>query len=505
MMENKTVNTYRRIVSSTAIFGGAQVLTVLVNIIRGKLVASILHSAGMGMSSVINNAANAIQQFSLMGLNMAAVPDVSKANTNEDPKVLEFTVRIVRRLVILASVLGLAATLALSPLISKLSFGTSGYTRYFLLLSVAVFFNVMGSGELAIMQGLRHYKRLAFCNIVPPCCALLLSIPIYYIWGVEGIVPAMIVLSISYYAVVRLLSYRYRCPRQERDRISLRTLWTHGSSILKFGMMITVSILVGTVTTYALTAFISRHGSLADVGFYQAGGAITTQYIGLIFTAMAADFYPHLSELLEKSTADAFRFVNQQMEIIVLIVAPMVMLLILSAPLAIRILLTEEFLTIQRMVCFLGLAGIFKALCFPMDYIAYASSDTRYILWVETIWGNTKTFTIIAGSYWLMGLDGLGYGALASSVIDFIVCLVLFPWRYRFHITPATFRLITVMTVLATACLLCSFITHAALRYTLISSFTLFSIVLSIRLLDRRMNLWDFLGRFKLKWSKRVE
>ena len=67
-MENNYASTYRRIMSSTAIFGGAQALSVFVNIIRAKLVASILHSRGMGMSSVITNAANGLQQLSLLGL-----------------------------------------------------------------------------------------------------------------------------------------------------------------------------------------------------------------------------------------------------------------------------------------------------------------------------------------------------------------------------------------------------------------------------------------------------
>ena len=49
-MNDKKTSAYRRIVSSTAIFGSAQILNILVNIIRGKLVAYILHSAGMGIS-----------------------------------------------------------------------------------------------------------------------------------------------------------------------------------------------------------------------------------------------------------------------------------------------------------------------------------------------------------------------------------------------------------------------------------------------------------------------
>ena len=509
LMENEPASTYRRstyrrIVSSTAIFGGAQVLTLLVNMVRGKLVATILHSAGMGMTSVISNAANTLQQFALMGLNVAAVPSIAQANADEEQRVLAFTIRVVRRLVLLASCFGLLITLALSPLMAELSFGQSSYTRFFLLLSLSVFFNVMATGELAVMQGMRRYKLLAFCSIVPACGGLLLSIPIYYIWGIEGIVPAMIVVNLVYFIVIRLLAWRDRRSRAERERITLSTMWKHGSSIIKFGMVMTVSTLIGAVATYALTAFISRQGSLSHVGFYQAAGTITTQYIGLIFTAMAADFYPHLSELLKTDVKGAHRFVNQQTEIIVLIVVPLVMLLILTAPLAIHILLTSEFLTIERMVRFLGLAGIFKALCFPMDYIAYAKGDTKYIFWVETVWSNAKTFTVMATSYWLMGLDGLGYGALCSAVIDFLVCLVLIPWRYGFHLSKDSVRLIAVATVMAIASLVCSFIAQPLWRYTLMGLLTAAALVFCIAQLDHRMDLRAVVGRIRSKWTRQA-
>lgn len=502
-MENKQqVSTYRRILSSTAIFGGAQVLSTLINIIKAKFVAIILRSDGVGVSAVINNAANVLQQLSLMGLNVAAVPSISKAHTDEEARVLAFTIRLVRRLMLVAAVAGSAITLALSPLISQLSFGTTDYTRYFLLLAVAIFFNVMGTGELAIMQGLRRHKLLAFCSIVPPLCGLLLSVPIYYVWGVEGIVPAMIAGGAVYYAITKMMSYRDRRRREEREHIPLRAMWQQGSSIIKFGFVMTTGSLLGALTTYALTAYISRQGSLNDSGFYQAASTITTQYVGLIFTAMAADYYPHLSELIKTSQRDAYRLVNQQTEIIVLIMTPIIMLLILSAPIAIRILLTGEFLATGRMVRLLGMAGIFKALCFPMDYIAYAKGDTAYIFWVETVWGCAKTFTIMALSYYLMGLDGLGYGALLTSVVDFVVCVVLIRWRYGFRLSANCVRLIACTSLMAAACLASSYIDGTALKYSLMSLVTLTGTTFCYRHLDRRMHLKDIMERFKSKLWK---
>ena len=423
-MNDKKTSAYRRIVSSTAIFGSAQILNILVNIIRGKLVAYILHSAGMGIASIFTSAANTIQQFALMGLNMSAVPSISQANNDADPQVLAFTIRLVRRIVLLASLLGLIVTVVLSPVLAHTSFNDQSYIPYFILLSLSVFFNVMGTGEMAVMQGLRRYKLLAFCSVVPPLCGLLLSVPIYFIWGIQGIVPAMIVVNLVYFVVIRMLSYRNK-QSAPQERISMKTMWTQGRGIIKFGAIMTFGSLLGTLTTYALIAFISNVGSIEDVGFYQASNVITSQYTGLVFTAMATDYYPHLSSLVKTNMREAFRVINQQTEIIMLIIAPLASILILTAPLAIRILLTEEFLSIERMICFIGLASVFKALCFPRDYIIFAKGDNQIIFWVETVWGCTKTFTIMGAFYYYLGLDGLGYGALCVSLVDVAVSLVL--------------------------------------------------------------------------------
>ena len=503
MMKENRVSIYRKIMSSTAIFSSAQVLTVIINIIRGKLVANILHSTGMGVSSVITSASNTIQQLALMGLNISAVKDISQANTEEDKQVLDFTIRLVRRLILFASLAGMTFTVLFSPLLSKASFGNSDYTHYFLLLGAAIFFNMMGTGEIAVLQGLRRYKLLAFCSIVPPTCGLLISIPIYYVWGIDGIVPAMVVSCFIYYLVIRWFSYRHK-KQEKRPRISLKVAWTKGRHIIKFGLVMTIGTFLGTLSSYALTIFISNTGSIEDVGFYQTSMVIASQYIGIIFTAMATDYYPHLSGLIMNNVKEAFRLVNQQMEIVLLIITPLVMLLILTAPLAIRILLTEEFMVIEQLLCFLGMTNIFKAMCFPMDYIAYAKADKAYIFWVETIWGSGKTLTIMVLSYHFFGFHGLAYGALTSAVVDLMVSFVLIPWRYGFRLSGDAVRLFAMMLLLSGICFAATFVHHVALKYAIMSVSTAICLCYNVWQLDRRLNLRALMERMvkKLKGYK---
>lgn len=495
MMQENNVSVYRKLMSSTAIFSGAQILTIIINVIRGKLVAYILRSTGMGISSIITNASSTIQQFALMGINISAVKDISQANAEEDKYMLGFIVRLVRFFIMFTSLASMSFTIIFSPLLSKISFGDTSYTHYFLLLSLAIFFNVMGTGEIAVLQGMRRYKILAFCSIVPSICGLLISVPIYYFWGLDGIVPAMLVSSFIYYIVIRLSSYKHN--KVKKQKISFSVAWAKGRHIIKFGAVMTFGTFLGTLSSYALTVFICNTGNIEDVGFYQASITIASQYIGVIFTAMLTDYYPHLSSLIISNKKDAYRLVNQQIEISLLIITPLVMLLILTAPLAIRFLLTEEFMIIEQLLYFLSVTNIFKALVFPMDYIAYAKADKNYIFWVEAIFGCAKTFTIMASCYYFCGLKGLAYGALFSAVIDITVSLILIPWRYKFILSNEVIRLFVVMLVMCSICFVGTFVYNVILKYTIMFTSTSICFCYSTWQLNRRLNLRALLSRIK--------
>ena len=136
------------------------------------------------------------------------------------------------------------------------------------------------------------------------------------------------------------------------------------------------------------------------------------------------------------------------------------------------------------------------ALCFPMDYIAYAKGDKQYILWVETIWGNAKTFCVIAGCYYFYGLDGLGYGALASAIIDVMVSIVLMRLRYGFRHSAVAIRMLVTMLMLAIACFTAAFLSDTWVCYGVMSATTAVCMVYSFVQLNSRLDIRSIINRF---------
>lgn len=131
-------NNYRGIIKGTVAFGGVQFFQIIVNLIRGKFVALFLGPNGMGISSLYNVAGNTLCQFASLGLNLAIVKEIAVNKENKES--LAKIVTLSRKLILCTAILGAFICIIFSPLLSKLTFGTTGYTMGFIALSIMVFF-----------------------------------------------------------------------------------------------------------------------------------------------------------------------------------------------------------------------------------------------------------------------------------------------------------------------------------------------------------------------------
>ena len=109
-----------------------------------------------------------------------------------------------------------------------------------------------------------------------------------------------------------------------------------GKEMTKLGVLMMISLFLGALVTYVLNAFIRYKGGISDVGLYQAGLSISDRFIGLVFVAMGTDFFPRLSGI-SKDNEKVREMVNQQAEIVVLIAAPLLIALLILAPLILRL------------------------------------------------------------------------------------------------------------------------------------------------------------------------
>lgn len=482
---------YRSIMKGTALFGGTQMVSILAGVLRGKMVAILLCATGLGISSLYMSSIMPLQQFFAMGMPIAVVSAIAAASDEDEEGRRTIATRITafRRTLLILALMGVAFMIVTAPLLSRLNFSSSDHTTAYMLLAAALFFLIMESGETAILQSRRLMKQVAMRSVINAMASLLMGVPLYWWLGTAGIVPAIILSTATVWLYSRYQTHRHTpvAPHQ-----SWSETWQLSRGIISLGFFMMLAALLGNITNNLINNGIRHFGTIADVGLYQASTSITSQYVGLVFAAMATDYYPRLAATTQR-LADVKRLVHQELELVLLIVTPLVLALIVTAPLLIRILLTAEFLPLTGVVRLTGLAIICKAACFPLDYVSMAYGRKHYFFWIEGVWCNVKTLLLIVSFYRLWGIEGIGWATLVSGLIDVIVTTTL--TRYVFGISTLRLQLHFFLPLLLGAALCATFSfnpTPLICWGGMLTTATAVSAV-SLWLLAQRINLTDWL------------
>lgn len=416
-------------------------MQMLIGILRGKFVAILLGPAGLGVSSLLNSTINIINQATNLGLGLGGVRELSVVGKQGDIRRLAVVARVLRRLVFWTGVLGAMVSIGGARWWSKLTFGDYGYTWAFVILGAMSFFTALATGETTLLQGTRRLKALARTSLIGSVVGLLIGVPLYWMWGTAGIAPAMVLGALTAYVSNRYFTRKIELPvvevADDQARQCARTM-------ILLGVTLTGTTVLGTLTVYFINWFIRFNGGLADVGFYQAATSITTQYSGMIFSAMAVDYFPRLAAVSDDAAA-VRRAVNQQGEMVLLIVAPIIVAVLAFAPLVIRVLLSEEFMSIVPVVRWMSMALFFKSASYALGYIAFAKGDKKLFFWLEGVWGNVLNVGLSAWCYMLWGINGLGVAMLAAFAIYMIVISVVARRRYGFRFEGDYTRLFAIL------------------------------------------------------------
>lgn len=483
------MSNYKGIFKGTLLFGSVQVFQILISLIRGKAAALFIGAVGMGLNGIYTSSLAMLITIAGLGVNLSGMRYTAALN-RDDPQYLE-KIRYVYRIYILLAIIGAALTVLLSYPLSQISFGDSEHVAAYLVLSLYVAATLYTSGGVAILQGMGELKRIAVGNVLPAAVGLLATLPLYYFWGVAAVVPALIVvpfLSSCYLSFIlhQLLSL-------DQTPIAWPYLLSLFRDFISLGIVTVLAALLGNFSMFGINSFIAQTGSIADVGFYQAGTSITNQYVGMVFSAMSMDYFPRLSRICS-DLYEMRRTVNEQGEITILMAWPLLAIMIVSAPILIHLLLSSEFLVINSFIQIIALGMIFKAASFPLGFLSFAKGDKKTFFCLEGVAGNIINVSLCLIGYYLDGLHGVAICFLINYCVYFILVFVVDYYRYQYCISTTYVWMLS----LATLTLILDFFlaSHAGVVWQIASVVTTCIITgISIYMLNQRVGLVAVLKR----------
>jgi len=486
-----TKTSYQQILKTTSLFGGVQFFTILISIIRTKLIAVFIGPAGMGIIALLNSTLSVINGISGLGIETSAVKTISENYKNEDLKTVSAIIKIVKKIVLFTGILGMLLVILFSKVLSIITFGDSSQTYSFVFIAVTVLFKQLSSGQLAVLQGLRQMKLLAKANLYGNLFGLIFSIPLYYFLKIDAIIPTIIIASLS--ALIFSFYYSNKI-KTGKEKIGNEILLSEGKLIVKLGLMLIISSVLTLLSTYLLQIYIGKNGGLEQVGFYNAGFTLLNSYVGIIFTVMSTDYFPKLASI-NSDNEKVRSSVEQQAFISIIIITPIIVMFLTFISLITQIIYTPKFNAIIPMVCFGILGMLFRAVSWSMGFILIAKGDSQ--MFVRTAIGFNILFLIMnVSGYYFYGLEGLGFSFCLYFLFHFLGLKIITKKRYNFYFSREFYQSYFICFIICAIAFLLRYIENPILKYSLMTVMILISCGFSLHQINKKMNLSEIFTSF---------
>lgn len=445
-MATSSSNISQRIMKAMGLFGGVQAVGVICSIVRTKLVALWMGDVGMGLFGLFNQALEMINTGTNLSIRQSSVRDVSQAVQHNDEKLIARIITVVRRWSLWLGLAGALLTMAFAPLLSEVTFGDSAHIWGFVALSAAVLLMAVTNGEYAVFQGLAKLRRLARVTMFGTLSGLAISIPLFYFFRLDSVVPSIVAYAASAAFFALVLKNKEYPPA----RISNKETVALGKDFVRLGVYMTIGNFVTMLAAYVFNAWLNLHAGTGEVGLYQAGYTLVNKYVGLVLAALGMEYYPRLARVAH-SKMRLRAFVSQEINISMMVMMPIVAIFILLRTQVVDLLYTEDFRVIVTFIS-LGMAGtVLRTLSWCIAFVILAKGSGKVYLFTETLSAVTGlALNIVCYMQW--GLTGLGASYVAWYFIYTIVVAIVY---YRvFKLRLAKGCLLNIVATLAAAALM---------------------------------------------------
>ncbi len=422
------------VLKAMGIFGGVQVLNILCSLIRNKLVAMWIGPAGVGLFGIFNQALEMLNTATNLGVRNSSVRDISQAEEKRDSSMISRIVTVVRRWSLWLGLGGALITMAIAPLLSRLTFGDFNHIWHYVALSAAVLFMALTNGEYAVLQGLSKLKKLARVTVSGTLGGLLISIPMFYFLREDSVLPSIIV-----YALCVMVAALFTKDKEfPKAKVTSRETVSMGADFIKLGVFMTLGSFVAMLASYIFVSWLNITSGKETVGFYQAGYTLVDKYAGLVFVALGYEYYPRLARVAGSSLRLRV-FVSNQINLSFMVLTPCLLAFILLRSHLVWLLYSKEFLVILTYISWGVVGTVLRATSWCLSFVMLAKGDGKIFLITESLDAVIGlTLNIVCFSLW--GVDGLGFAYIAWFACYTIIVGVVYFRVYHLTISIKCLR-----------------------------------------------------------------
>ena len=481
---NQSHGAYNHVLRYTSLFGGVQGFNMLMSFVRNKVVAVLLGSVGIGLIDLYNRTLSFLTAITSLIAPVASVRVLSVAHESEDVDELNKQIKIVRSWTLLTAIVAFTLCIIFSPLISEFTFHDYLHMHRVIALSPILPLVAISGSELSILKATRQLSRLAWSSFYGAIALAAISIPLYFLLGTTGIVPALVLSTAAVCAIQ--LCYTLPLHPWHVSPFKLSVL-RQGKSLVHLSIMYTLAGIAASASELIIRSFIVSQDKVSMVGLYSAGIIITIAAAKFLFVAMDADYFPRLSGCCKRN-ARMNVTINRQLEVCVLLLAPFLIVFNMFMPFIVRLLFSSQFLSIVPMAILATFYMFCKAITTPIAYLPLAHSDGHIYFLLETSYYVLFSILVIT-FYYFWQLPGAGIALSLSNIIENVGLSLIYHKKYRFSYSHCAQQIILLQGILVVAGVILALNSCIFLKYSAGTVVFIVSLLYSYHILSKRSTI----------------
>jgi len=412
-------------------FGSAQGLSMVINLVRNKLVALLLGPNGMGVMALYSSSLKFVQDSTNLGIASSGVKTISQEVDSDDSARMLGSIKVMRSWVAVSAIIGTLLCMLFSWLLSTTSFSDTSRTLHYVILSPVVGLSLIAAGEVAVLKATHKIKKVISLSLWTVILTLLISIPMFLFWKAKAIIPSLLAVALAQTLVTIGFSYKEYKPQLSFSKETLK----QGMPMIRLGLAFVVAAVVASGSEYLVRAFLNVYSSDTMVGLFNAGYMIAFTYAGAVFSATDSEYYPRISSMFGQNAKleDINTAIQRQIKVSLMIIVPMVIVLIIILPWIVPLLFSSKFVEVVPMAQFAISAMVVRAVYLPLAYVPLAKGDSKTFMLIESLSSLFLLICVVLGFLW-MELLGSGIGLLVSCVFELITTAIVCYKRYLIKI-----------------------------------------------------------------------
>lgn len=409
---------YRQILRSTSIVGGATIASLAFGLARNKAIALVAGPGGIGLFGLLS--ALLTTGTSIAGLNLqstgvrqvGATPPNTAERARAETGLWLFTW--------LTAVVGGFAFWLFERFVYVPNTPALADKPAFPWIAVAVGLSTLGGTQLVILQIHGKIGAIASVRLLGSLLSAILAVAAVALLGTTGFYIA--VFSTPLASIIVAFFHSRAISRLGWEPVG-RWVFAEWRGLAVMGFGLTVAGLTGNASQLLLRSVITVHGGLAATGLFQAAWSLSNVNLSVVLSAMAVDYYPRLTARAQ-SPQEMAEVLNQQLHVALLLAGPILTFAVGLAPYLIRLLYSESFDSAAQVLQWQIAGDVLKLATWCLGYILLAVNATASYV----VAGLAFDITVVMAVwllYPLMGLNSTGVGYVLALALSLLTSILL--------------------------------------------------------------------------------